>query len=91
MTTKPPVYGLFIYELEDPQMKLSDMNDLRATLEFESPCPFGPFNAGDTVTHGQALSYLGRIVHIHHWIGINADRWRHDTKLYCHPDFKPQQ
>lgn len=78
-------YCLEVHQIHE---RYSDQESLANTTRldlFESERPFGQFQVGATITDGEALKFLGRIEHIHYWIGkTSKDEFLHTTALYIY-------
>lgn len=82
MTTKPVTYSLEIHQLHAPYSTQKSLERSTRLHMHEAEQPFGAFHVGETITDGPSLTYLGRIQHIHHWVGDTGDEIRHGIALY---------
>jgi hypothetical protein len=79
------VYSLEVYQLHYPYRDADSLQNSTLLHHYESQNPFGEFHVGDTFAHSRPSKYLGRIEHIHHWVGDDGgSAMTHRILLYVH-------
>ena len=69
MSMRKTVYSLEVYQLPKPFRSMDSVTGATRLHSYESATPFGEFHVGDTFSDSRPTKYLGRIQHIHHWVG----------------------
>ncbi len=85
MKTKSTKYALEIKKLQGHYRNEESLKNSTELHSHESATPFATIHVGDTMSDGPSLSYLGRVEHIHHWIGdFGPDFILHKTMVYVY-------
>lgn len=83
MTMRSTTYALEVHQLHRPYRAADSVQNATRVHEYESVTPFGEFHIGETFSDSTPTKYLGRIQHIHHWLGEGEGRnLLHRTILY---------
>ena len=83
MNAKKTTYALEVYQLQRPYRNPDSFQYATRVHSYESATPFGEFHVGDTFSDSHPTKYLGRIQHIHHWLGQGDEPGLlHKTILY---------
>ena len=69
MNARNTVYSLEVHQLARPYRSADSLQNATRLHSYESATPFGTFHVGDTFSETRPTKYLGRIQHIHHWVG----------------------
>lgn len=82
------VYALEVYQLHRPYRNADSLQNATLLHHYESQTPFGQFHVGETFADSRPSKYLGRIQHIHHWLGEHDDgpQLVHRTIIYVFDD-----
>ena len=83
MNAKNTAYALEVYQLQRPYRNQDSLQYVKHLHSYESATPFGEFHVGETFSDSHPTKYLGRIQHIHHWLGQDeGPHLVHKTILY---------
>jgi hypothetical protein len=83
MTMRTTTYSLEVHQLHRPYRAADSVQNATRVHEYESVTPFGEFHIGETFSDSSPTKYLGRIQHIHHWLGEGDGKsLMHRTILY---------
>ncbi len=85
--TNPMTYILQVHQLNERYVNQDSLGHSTRLQTYESRNPFVAFHAGETISDGASMTYLGRIAHIHHNVGETSDgEIIHTVSLYLHPE-----
>lgn len=83
ISTKNCAYTLEVFQLPRAYRNEDSLQQATRLHAYDSGTPFGEFHIGETFSDSQPKKYLGRIQHIHHWVGESDDfPLLHKTILY---------
>lgn len=83
MNTRQITHVLEVYQLPRPYRSADSLQNATRLHSYESAITFGPFHVGETFSDSHPTKYLGRIQHIHHWLGEgDGPGLVHRTLLY---------
>ena len=83
MSTRNITFALEIYQLARPYRSADSLQNATRLHQYESATDFGVFHVGETFSDSHPTKYLGRIQHIHHWLGEGeGPNLVHRTILY---------
>ena len=87
MNARTVTYALEVHQLTRPYRSADSVQNATHVHTYESSTPFGAFHVGDTFSDSHPTKYLGRIQHIHHWVGEgDGPSLLHRTLLYVFKD-----
>ena len=76
-------YVLEVYKLNRAYEDQESLKDSTRLQHYESDVPFASFHVGETISDGAAMTYYGRIQHIHHAVGgVSGGDIIHVVSLY---------
>ena len=85
--TRGVTYALEVYQLVRPYKSADSLQNATRLHSYESATSFGAFHVGETFSDSHPTKYLGRIQHIHHWVGEGeGPHLLHRTILYVFKD-----
>lgn len=83
MSMRNTIYSLEVHQLHRPYRASDSLQNATRLHQYESATPFGEFHVGETFSDSQPTKYLGRIQHVHHWLGeSDGPHLMHRTILY---------
>ena len=87
MQMRTTTYSLEVHQLPRPYRAGESLHNATRLHQYESVAPFGAFQVGQTFSNSRPDRYLGRIQHIHHWVGEgDGPHLLHRTILYVFND-----
>jgi hypothetical protein len=83
MSARRTTYALEVYQLRQPYRSPDSLQSATRLHSYESATGFGAFHVGETFSDMRPTKYLGRIQHVHHWLGEGEEGdLVHRTVLY---------